>query len=245
MFIGSFFKGSNGPVVVDKYNWKDHPGAVSSNVLKRYLLEILKRKEVYRKDEWISASERYLVYTEIKSVCRFVLFVAGHDRTIDRSNPGLTLPATPNFCTLLNLDSWNAKAYSSLEHVAPQSPPTGHCWDPKIYDENRVHDVGNLVLLPTDINRLVASKGWEEKYLYYCHVGRSQDEIDRLRTQANRMGINLSRRATRILSQAEYSCAVEPILSLKEDGKWNSKMIKRRTVQTKEVAWETLSSWLS
>ena len=239
-----FFKGSNGPVVVGKYNWKNHPSHVTVSALKQYFKDVLKRKEVLKKDNWISSSERFLVYPEVKSVCRFVLFVAGHDRMVDADNPGLTLPATPGFCPLLNLESWKSKAYSSLEHVAPQSPPSEHSWDKKIYTENRVHDVGNLLLLPTDINRLVASKGWRVKYLHYCHVGRSQNEIEQLRILANHQGINLSRRATKILSESEYSCAVEPILALSGNGNWNAGMINKRTLHIKELAWETLSFWL-
>ena len=239
-----FFKGSSGPDAVDKHNWKDHPSNVSASQLKQYFKNVLVQKEVFKNEDWVSASERFLVYTEVKSVCRFVLFIACHERIADSENPGLTTAATPGYCSLLNMESWKSKNYSSLEHVAPQSPPSGHSWDRKIYTENRVHDVGNLILLPTDINRLVASKSWAVKYLHYSHVGRSQDEIQQLKIQANQQGINLSKRATRILSEAKYSCVVEPVLKLTGDGNWNAKMIKNRTLHIKQLAWETLSSWL-
>ena len=47
-------------------------------------------------------------------------------------------------------------------------------------------------------------------------------------------------KAIKALAGCKYSCAVEPILELGEDGQWDYEMISRRTRQIKEIVWDTL-----
>ena len=145
-----YFKGSSAPVKVAEHNWKNHSGPVSVKDLKQYFLKVLKNKGITSKQTWFAASERFLFYNELKTICRFVLFVSGHDRIADEKNPGLTSAGTGNTCSLLKLSQWVAKDYKSVEHIAPQNPPAKHKWDSKIYEYNLVHQVGNLMLLPLD-----------------------------------------------------------------------------------------------
>ena len=229
----------------DGHSWTAHPKRISSKHLKEYFLEVLVDREIAEKESWITASKRYLLYTEVKTICRFVLFLAGHDRVPDDTNPGLTGPGKPGVCPLLNLDRWTANDHKSLEHVAPQHPPNSHTWDDMIYIENKVHEIGNLLLSPIDLNKSVDNKNWPVKFLHYSHVGvRSVEEIEKLRVDAEKQGIVLSKKAIKILSDTRYNCAVEPVLELGLDGSWNADLINRRTQQIKEIAWEKLSSWL-
>lgn len=240
-----FFRGREAPVKVDKHSWKAHPEPISSNSLKQYFLETLIEKEIKEKEAWFTASEQFLLYTELKNICRFVLFLAGHDRVADDDKPGLTAPGNKGVCSLLELGRWKAKDHKSLEHVAPQNPPSEHSWDTKIYSENKVNEIGNLILLPTDINKLVDNKNWSVKFLHYSHVGgRNREEIEKLEDEARKQGIKLSKKAITSLSEAKYNCAVEPILTLDKEGQWNADLIDQRTQQIKDIAWETLMSWL-
>lgn len=240
-----FFRGSDAPVKIGKHSWKEHPKAISSKCLKQYFLEVLKNKKNDEKDAWITGSERFLIYTELRRICRFVLFLAGHDQVPDNSNPGLTTEGKEGTCSLLKLECWKATEFKSLEHVAPQNPPDIHKWDKKIYSENRVNEVGNLILLPIDVNKHVNNKEWAVKFLHYSHVGiREKEKIKELEGKSKNEGIVLSKKATKSLSEAKYNCAVEPILKLGIEGPWNVDMIDRRTLQIKEIAWEMLMSWL-
>ena len=171
--------------------------------------------------------------------------IAGHDRVADGTNPGLTDAGINGSCTLLKLERWMAKDHKSLEHVAPQNPAAGHNWDPDIYANDLVHQVGNLMLLPLEVNKFVDNKDWAVKYLHYCHVGvRAKAKLTKLGEDAQKKGIVLSKKATDALSKAEYNCAVEPVLSVGEAGGWDASLIADRTRQIKELAWDTLSSWL-
>ena len=240
-----YFKGSEMPVNVDEHNWKNCLKPASSKSLKQYFLEVLKDQKIAEQKDWIAASERFLLYTELRTVCRFILFIAGHDRVADSANPGLTDEGINGSCTLLKLGRWLDKDYKSLEHVAPQNPPVGHKWDPDIYDNNLIHQIGNLILLPLELNKFVDNKDWEVKYLHYCHAGeRNKEKLIKLSDTARKKGIVLSKKATNRLSRINYNCAIEPILSVGEAGPWNANLIRNRTQQIKEIAWKTLFSWL-
>ena len=228
-----------------KNNWEDPPDSISTDSLKKHFWNALTVKGITTKGSWIKASDRFLLYTEVRALCRFVLFLTGHDREPDNANPGLTIPGNTNLCSLLNLSSWLAKDFKTLEHVAPQRQRPGDSWDKRIYADNKVHVIGNLILLPRDINRLVTNRSWAVKFVHYSHVGgRSQGEIKELRKIAKNRAIQISKKATNILTKTSYSCAVSPILKIGINGPWNARMIDRRTRHIKELAWDILVKWL-
>ena len=101
------------------------------------------------------------------------------------------------------------------------------------------------MLLPTDINKFVDNKDWTVKFLHYSHVGvQKKKDIEQLSAEAQKKGVVLNKKAIEVLSATKYNCAVGPILKLGEKGPWDADLIDRRTRQIKELAWETLSSWL-
>lgn len=240
-----YFRGCDAPVAVGEHTWKGYPTPVTVDSVKRYFVGVLQERGIADRDGWIAASERFLLYTELKTICRFVLFVAAHDRVADKTNLGLTVPGIKGSCTLLELGRWMSRDYRSLEHVAPQRPPTGHTWDVGIYEGGLVHQIGNLILLPLELNQFVDNKSWDVKYLHYCHVGeRDQGELGKLSDVAKGKGIVLSKKATETLTRMNYNCAVESIKSVGETGVWDAKLVASRTRQVKELAWETLFPWL-
>ena len=241
-----FFHGSKTPVKVESHCWTGGSAGVSSSDLKKYFSEVLANKGIGDKESWIAGSQRFLLFNELKTVCRFVLFLAGDDRIADPGQGGLTSLGNKGVCDLLNLGRWKSTDHRSLEHVAPQSPPQGHSWDSGVYSGSRVHEVGNLLLLPADINNFVDRKSWVVKYLHYCHIGsRSQEEIESYTSQAQERGVVLSKKAIQKLSSSQFSCVVEPILQVGIDGNWDANLIDKRTRQIKEIAWERLNTWLT
>lgn len=241
-----FFSGSKAPVAVASNNWLKSKDPVTSKDLKSYFSDVLVDGKVRSQEQWIKASERFLVYSELKTLCRFVLFVASHDRVPDPKNPGLTMAGNNGVLPLLLLEKWKAKDLKTLEHVAPQNPPKGHIWDAKIYEQNLVHQLGNLLLLPLDINKFVDNKGWPVKYLHYGHVGaRSKQDIDVLTALAKKSGTILSKKAITVLKESKYSGVIEPVLNLKEKGNWDSEFITDRTKQMKEISWSVFDEWLT
>ena len=240
-----FLSGSDAPIKVDSHNWKARPKSISSNELKDYFFEVLKSKSIDEMENWITQSTRFLVYTEVKTICRFMLFLAGDDQVGGGPKPGLTTAGTLGVCPLLTLEKWVAGGLKSVEHVAPQNPPTGHGWDPSIYSEGKVQEIGNLMLLPIQLNQFVGNNNWAVKHLYYSHVGeRVQAKLEQLDEEAKKNGIVLSNKATKELSSSNYSCTVEAVLNLGAAGQWNTELIDDRTRQIKELDWNMLISWL-
>ena len=229
----------------EEHCWKSKAGNLLANNLKEYFWGAICDKGIGEKESWMTASRKFLLYTEVREICRFVLFVAGHDQIPDPKRPGLTMPGSMGTCDLLNLSQWKAKDFKSLEHVAPQRPPSSHSWDTGIYVDSKFHDIGNLLLLSRDINGFVDNKDWSVKFLHYSHVGnQSPQKAISTKKKAEEKGIVLSAKATKAISQTRYSCTVAPLLTLGTRGPWNARMIDKRSAQIKSIAWDTLVSWL-
>ena len=240
-----FFHGSHRPVQIDPHNWRANNGSVPAKVLRDYFAKVLKEEGIWEKGAWASEASRFLRYNEVRNVCRFALFVAGHDQVPNEQEPGLTMEGNSGSCQMLSLGRWRARDHKSLEHVAPQSPRSGHGWDQGIYSSALVQDVGNLLLLPTDINSMVDTRGWATKFLHYSYIGnRSAQAIQNVRNTAQERGIALSDRAIKKLSVVQYSCAIEPIMSLGIDGSWDADFVTRRSQQIRSIVWDRLNSWL-
>ena len=87
-----FFHGSTTPVKVENHSWISGSVGISSSDLKKYFREVLVNKGIGNKESWIAGSQRFLLFNELKTVCRFVLFLAGHDRIANAGQGGLTSP---------------------------------------------------------------------------------------------------------------------------------------------------------
>ena len=241
-----FFQGSDNPVHVNPHSYNHNAEILSAESLRTYFRQVLLEDGIIDEESWIGASDRFMLYTEIKTVCRFILFLACHDQIPDDAKPGLSKNGRPGCFPLMSIGRWLGDDQKTLDHIAPQNPPDNHDWDDEIYSGNTVHHIGNLTLLPREVNAAVANKGWDTKFLHYAHLGeRDPDTIQELTEQAEHRGITLSRNATSALKDAEFSGAIEPLLTIGIDGVWDAELIADRSRRIKEIAWSRLSDWLS
>ena len=242
----NFFKGGKMQIPNSGNHWKGRQTDLTATELKDYFRRALEEKGIGDKKSWMIASEPFLLYTELKKICRFVLFLSAHDRIPHKNQRGMTTKGINGSCAMLTLEQWLSKDYKSIEHIAPRNQPNNSTWDSSIYQNSVVHQVGNLMLLPLDLNQRIGNKNWPEKYLYYCHVGeRDQAKLNGLHDAAKMDGISLNGGATKLLKRMKYSCAAEPISKLgADDGVWDVNLIEKRTKQSKEIAWDILHSWL-
>lgn len=235
----NYFRGERG------HNWKNNPDVITSVNLKSYFWHKLSQNGINAKDQWKEKSKRFLNHNELKTVSKFVLFLTSHDRVADDTNPGLTVEGNNNVCPMLQLSKWESNYCRSVEHIAPQKPPTNHSWDPDIYSNNLFHEIGNLTLLPIDINKYVDNKEWSVKYIHYCHLGeRNREYLDELQNQAEQKGIRISQKAKNKLTISDFNCAIEPIIKIGYEQNWNAEIINERTNQMKDITWDKLYSWL-
>jgi Protein of unknown function DUF262/Protein of unknown function (DUF1524) len=60
---------------------------------------------------------------------------------------------------------WSASAAKTIEHIFPQNP--GHEWPERLDDPAAVHWLGNLLLLPPDLNRRASNHSFAQKKKLY------------------------------------------------------------------------------
>ncbi|UVD80049.1 DUF262 domain-containing HNH endonuclease family protein [Myroides albus] len=235
-----FFKGE--PNVIDPKNWLNNK-EFCINDLKSYLKDVLKNNDLYDKDTWIKKSGKFLNYKS-KSLIQFLLILTAHDTIADPNKPGLMKASTKGVSNYLNLEKWNSKGVATIEHIAPQTKDGS--WDDNLYDENDLYQsIGNLTLLPTEVNSSASNKGWKEKLLYYKHLSEQDpDKLKELKTKADNEGISLNQDTIQLLVSAKYNDHIKSLVTVGEDSEWNSALVSQRTERILSIAWDRLEEWL-
>ena len=231
---------------ITAFSWMNNEVDISSGSLCEYFKSVLNDKNILSREVWIRKAKNYLNYDR-KAICKFVLFLVAQDSIADPTAKGLMKPAKKGATPWLwDFDTWNSKDYSSLEHIAPQVAQEQSVWDARIYEEELQHSIGNLTLLPIEINSSIGNKGWLEKYYYYKHLSLNDfDAISALAEKARENEIHLGESTLRRLQEARFNHHIIPITDIGKDGKWDAEVIESRTERICEIAWDRMAPWLS
>nr|WP_263012216.1 HNH endonuclease family protein [Laspinema sp. D2d] len=150
-----------------------------------------------------------------------------------------------NSCSLLDPDQWVSTDFKTIEHVAPQNPDEPTNWDKHLYESDNWHRIGNLILLPTEINSSAGNKGWIEKWIYYQHLAeKDPDKLASLNEEAKNNGVNLNPSTLDLLKNTSYSHHVTPLVELGAKGLWDKSLVDRRTERICDILWERMHEWL-
>jgi hypothetical protein len=233
----------------EKMSWKQGDSQLTVQELKSSLMRVLKDKEIGTKEEWKKRATQYLRYDEAKAVCRFALFITSHDTIPDQANPGLmkigTLGSSPSY---LEPTKWVAEDFKSIEHVAPQKPklPSGADWDTALYENDDYEQIGNLLLLPTEINSSASNKAWIEKWIYYRHLAETDPEdLASLKKEAEDNGVDLKDETINLLKKTQHKHHIIPIVQLGATGQWDKSCVEKRTERICDILWERIYEWLA
>ena len=176
---------------------------------------------------------------------RLALLITATDTVPDPETLGSIMKGKSDTCDYLKLKYWNSNDLKTIEHIAPQ---TNHgAWDKDLYDPDTmfVDSLGNLTLLPVEINSSLSNKGLQEKLLYYkCVAEESQSEIDDLANMAKLMGITLNGDTIQLLRDSKYAHHIKPISQLNYSDSWKVDLVKHRTNAMLGIIWDKLYSWL-
>jgi len=225
--------------------WSKSPGSPDVDALRKYFRDVLQHSNLATREKWLDEAFNGLRYDCAKIICRFCLLIAAHDTIPDSDHPGLMKQGRVGCAPYLNPAAWTNAFLKELEHIAPVSPPDDHNWDKELYTEGAYHMIGNLTLLPREINASAGNKGFREKLLYYQHLGvNDPDKIARLRKEAESKGIELAEDTQNLLSNTEFQRHLEPITQLPADHKWDIEFVRRRTRRISEIVWDTIAPWL-
>jgi len=129
--------------------------------LKVALVDILStRGNITSKADWIAKASVQPLYQTSKQLAKFVLLAAHEDRIADQN--GLIKRGVPGSFASMTRAVW--LAHYSVEHIAPQTLATGDTsYAQAIYDQGLIDRLGNLTLMPVDLNTLVGNKTWPYK----------------------------------------------------------------------------------
>ena len=233
----------------EKMSWKQGNSQLTVQELKTSLMGVLKDKEIGTKEEWKKKATQYLRYNEAKAVCRFALFITSHDTIPDQTNPGLmkigTLGSSPSY---LEPTKWVSEDFRSIEHVAPQKPKISSDadWDKALYENDDYEQIGNLLLLPTEINSSASNKAWIEKWIYYRHLAETDPEnLASLKKEAEGNGVDLKDETINLLKKTQHKHHIIPIVQLGATGQWDKSFVEKRTERICDILWERIYEWLA
>lgn len=229
-----------------KISWKKGDTDLNNEVLKKYFLGVLEDKKIGDKNSWKNKAIEYLRYDNVKIVCRFALFVTAHNTISDPDCIGLMKMSNPGVCSYLETDKWNSDSFSTIEHIAPQQQSSEEDWDNNLYDdENNYEKIGNLTLLPVEINSSVGNKTWIEKWIYYKHLAETNpDCLDNLQQEAENYDISLSSQIVEKLKKTLHNHHIESIVNVGITGTWDKSLVEARTERICDILWERMYKWL-
>ena len=230
---------------VPSFSWAGNVSDMTISNLKAYLKKELDKKSLGTKEEWLKKAKMNLRYDKAKFVCRFALLVAAHDTIADETYPGLMKIGTLGCNPCLDVKFWDADDLSDIEHIAPGKPRENADWDKGIYTDEYQNTIGNLTLLPEEINESASNKGWAEKYYYYKHLAEIDvDKLTQLAEAAKNDGITLKDSVLNNLRNAAHNKHIVPIVNIGKEGKWDAGLIQQRSERICEILWERVKAWL-
>lgn len=233
----------------EKMSWKQGDSQLTVQKLKKSFREILNDKDIGTKEEWKKKATQYLRYNEAKAVCKFALFITSHYTIEDRDNPGLMkIGRLGSSTSYLEPTKWIDEDFKSIEHVAPQKkkPLPDAEWDRTLYENDDYQQIGNLLLLPTEINSSASNKGWLEKWIYYRHLAETDpDNLAALKKEAEDNGVNLRDETIDLLKKTQHKHHIIPIVQLGATGQWNKSFVEKRTDRICDILWERIYEWLA
>ena len=225
----------------------DKSGVVSIVNYKRALQLVLQDKgKIENKEDWVEQVSTTAIYKHSTVLTRFLVFCASDNAIPDEVEKGLVKKGRPGVGPLLMLNQWKNEAYLTVEHVAPQSRENG--WEKSIYnsiysDSKTAHTLGNLILLPKEANEIIGNRSWEHKKLIYSLLSSStEEEFKDRQKDIEKVGLNLSKRASEVLENAAYLSLCKSIALY--DKAWSLCIIEKRTKCLAGLAWDRLFNWL-
>lgn len=218
---------------------------INTSTIRDYYKRTLTEKGIER-EEWKQKAALRLKYNNNNDdLVKLALLIASTDTIPDPEYQGSLKKGKIGTCDYMRLKAWKSENLKSIEHIAPQ---TNHgMWDPELYnpDSMLVNSLGNLTLLPQDINSSVGNKGFQEKLLYYKCVGEiDPDELSKIDEKAKSMGINLNKSTIELLQGCNYGQHIKPISVLEYHDTWKVALVKYRTNAMLDIIYDKLTSWL-
>lgn len=105
--------------------------------------------------------------------------------------------------------------------------------------------MGNLTLLPQELNSSAGNKGFAEKPLYYKSVSVNDTEIvNSIQEEASRLQIVLNPDTIDLLTEVQYHDHIAAISQMSVDNEWDKALVESRIERMLSIVWDNVSPWL-
>lgn len=207
-------------------------------------------------DEWISAAVAAPLYARQRHVAKAILLAASHCRIADPDAPGrLKTALLAEETSWLRWGRWTGPSTATLEHIAPVNPqtqlesvgsepePSIESWDSEFYISDRVHQIGNLTLLPIEENSSVSNRPWSEKRVLFKALAQPTAELTKDVLAAEGPGLPQGLRDN-LVTRGTY--ATSPVLSsLAGIDEFTYSKSQERGKEILGAAYGVLRSWVT
>lgn len=215
--------------------------------IRQYLKGILNKKGIGTQKDWKNKAKSYLKYDATgKEVIRLALLIVAHNTIPDEINKGLVKIGRDGCSQFLNVEKWISSDLKTIEHIAPQTN-SNSIWDEALYDPavGAYQSLGNLTLLPQQLNSSAGNKGWKEKLLYYQSVAETDpDKIAGIEHRAQESGITFNTDTINLLKSCNFNQHLSSISSLTIEDSWDKGLVDKRTDAMLDIIWNRVSRWI-
>ena len=141
--------------------------------LQQILVDVSPNKKL-DKTQWVKGAKNIPIYEKNKDVARLLLLASHHNKKASRVQGKLEDVSSGR--KSLTLEAWCLPNQYTVEHIAPQNPSNG-TWADDLYEANgTIHRLGNLILLPKEINSSLSNKSWKTKQAAYKYINAETKE---------------------------------------------------------------------
>lgn len=209
----------------------------STAALKATLRALLSsRGQIASKNDWTTRVVAQPIYQTAKNLAKFVLLAAHEDFIDDPNALGMPQRGVPGTFSCLRLEAWTA--HYSVEHIAPQAPAPGDTsYEHAIYDQGLVDRLGNLTLMPSDLNTLVSNRSWVFKRDLYDILSETDPQQRLVRLNAAVPGLAQTTKGAVLSAQYLPFCRS---LSKSMAQQLTAAFLIQRGERLADLAWDSL-----
>ena len=188
-------------------------------------------------DAWSSLVNSQQLYETTRVLARYILLCAHDDAVPDLSATGHAIRGAVGSWRTLSLEVW--RGHYTVEHIAPQQKrSTDTSYASELYDEGDINRLGNLTLLPANLNRLLGNKNWPFKRDVFQMVSMTdKDERIAALREGNLYGLGAKSKA--LLESSDFMPFCKFVATHQAD-EIDRSYIGERGKRLAALAWERL-----
>lgn len=188
-------------------------------------------------DSWSSRVNSQPLYETTRILARYILMCAHDDAVLDPSAAGHATRGAFGSWRTMSLDVW--RAHYTVEHIAPQRKrSTDTSYASELYDEGDINKLGNLTLLPANLNGLLGNKTWPFKREVFQMVSKT-DKDERIAALKEGNLYGLGARSKTLLESSDFMPFCKFVATHQADA-IDRNYIGDRGKKLAALAWERL-----